>query len=91
MKNDVFKVEILFYFIFLVFSRAAPVSYGHMEVPRLGVQSELEPSPYARTTTTWDLSLVSDLHHSSRQRRILKPLSEARDQTLNLMVLSRIP
>ena len=32
----------------------------------------------------------SDLHHSSRQRRILNPVIEARDQTCNLMVPSRI-
>ena len=37
-----------------------------------------------------DLSLVCDLHHSSRQRQIINPLSEAGDQTRNLMVPSRI-
>ena len=31
---------------------------------------------------------AADLHHSSRQRRILNPLGEARDQTHNLMVPS---
>ena len=33
---------------------------------------------------------ICDLHHSSRQRRILNPLREARDQTCNLMVPSWI-
>uniref|UniRef100_A0A8C3YEF5 Uncharacterized protein n=1 Tax=Catagonus wagneri TaxID=51154 RepID=A0A8C3YEF5_9CETA len=33
---------------------------------------------------------VCDLHHSSRQRRVLNPLSEARDRTRNLMVPSHI-
>ena len=33
---------------------------------------------------------VCDLHHSSRQHRVLDPLSKARDQTLNLMVPSQI-
>ena len=37
-----------------------------------------------------DPSLVCNLHHSSRQHRILNPLSEARDQTCNLTVPSRI-
>jgi len=41
-------------------------------------------------TATSDLSRVFDLHHSSRQCRILNPLSETRDQTCNLMVPSRI-
>ena len=35
-------------------------------------------------------SRVCDLHHSSRQRRILNPLSQARNRTRNLMVLSQI-
>ena len=37
-----------------------------------------------------DLSCVCDLHHSSRQRWILKPLSEARDQTHILMDTDRV-
>ena len=37
-----------------------------------------------------DPSLVCNLHHSSWQCRILKPLSEARDQTRNLVVPSQI-
>ena len=43
-----------------------------------------------RATATGDPSCICDLHHSSRQQRILNPLSEARDQTCNLMVPSRI-
>ena len=38
-----------------------------------------------------DLSCICELHNSSWQRQILKPLKEARDGTLNLMVVpSRI-
>ena len=33
---------------------------------------------------------VASLHHSSEQRWILNPLSEARDQSRNLMVPSQI-
>ena len=62
--------------IILLF-RVVPVAY---EVPRLGVKSELQPQAYATATATWDLSHVCDLHHSSGQRRILNPPSEARDR-----------
>ena len=34
----------------------------HMEVPRLGVQSELQPLASARATAMWDPSRVCDLH-----------------------------
>ena len=60
----------LFFIIFFLGS-----SPQHMEVPRLGIESELQ---------------LSGLHHSSRQYQILNPLGETRDQTLNLMVPSRI-
>ena len=48
----------------------------HMEVPRLGVQSELQLPAYTTATATQDLSHICDLPHSSRQCRILNPLSE---------------
>src|SRR5512134_854213 len=57
-----------------------------MEVPRLGVESELQPPAYARATATRDPSRVCNLHHSSRQRRIVNPLSKGRDRTRNLIV-----
>ena len=52
-----------------------------MDVPRLGVQSDLQLLAYATATATWALSRVCDLQHSSRQHRILNQLSEARDGT----------
>uniref|UniRef100_A0A8D0ZUG5 Kazal-like domain-containing protein n=1 Tax=Sus scrofa TaxID=9823 RepID=A0A8D0ZUG5_PIG len=61
-----------------------------MEVPRPGVESELQLPAYATATATPDLSLICDLHHSSRQHRLLNPLSKARDQTCNLTVPSQI-
>ena len=61
-----------------------------MEVPRLGVESELQLLAYPTATATPDLSYICDLHHSSWQRWILNPLSETRDQTRNLMVLGWI-
>ena len=56
-----------------------------MEVPRLGVQSELELLAYTTATATQDLSHICELHHSSRQCQILNPLREDRDRTRNLM------
>ena len=62
----------------------------HMEVPALGVESELQLPACTTATATWDLSLICDLHHSSRQRWILNPLSEARDRTCILMDTSQM-
>ena len=63
---------------------------GHKEVARLGVKAELWLLAYTTATARRDPSLVCDLYHSSQQRRILNPLSEARDRTRNFMVPSRI-
>ena len=57
----------------------------HMEVPRLGVELELQLPASTTATAMLYLSCVFDLHHSSRQHRILNPLSEARDRTCVLM------
>ena len=51
---------------------------GHMEVPRLGVESELQLLAYATATTGYP-SHVYDLYLSSQQHQILSPPSEARD------------
>ena len=61
-----------------------------MEIPRLGVQSELQLLAYTTATATQDLSRVCDVHHSSQQHQIPDPLSKARDQTHILMVTSQI-
>ena len=57
----------------------------HMEVPRLGAELELQLPVYTAATAMQDTSLICHLHHSSRQHRILNPLSEARDRTLVFM------
>ena len=57
-----------------------------MEVPRLGVKSELHLLAYTTATATSDPSHACNLHHSSWQCWISNPLSKARDQTYNLMV-----
>ena len=62
----------------------------HMEIPRLGVKSELQLLVYVKAIAMPDLSCICDLHYSSLQRQILNPLSEARDQTCILMDTSRV-
>ena len=49
-----------------------------MQIPRLGVKSELQLLAYNTATATPESSRICDLHYSSYQRRILNPLSEAR-------------
>ena len=79
----------LFLFCFVLFCSLGPHPW-HVEVPRLGVQSELQLLVYTPATATQDPSCVCDLHHSSQQCQILNPLSGARDRTHNLMVPSWI-
>ena len=52
-----------------------------MEIPQLGVKSELQLPAYTIATATQDLNLIWDLHHSSWQHWILNPLIKARDRT----------
>ena len=82
---------VLFYFLFyfILFCFLGP-HLQHTEVPRLGVESELQRLVCSTATATQDLSHVFDLHHSSWQPQILNPLSEARDQTCILMAPSQI-
>ena len=61
-----------------------------MEVPRLGLQVELQLLVYTTATTMQDPSCVYDLHYSSQQRWILNPHSKTRDRTPNLVVTSWI-
>ena len=61
-----------------------------MEVPRLGVEWELQMLAYITGTAMQDPSCICDLHHSSWQHWILDPLSEARDWTQILMDTSRV-
>ena len=56
-----------------------------MEVPRLGVKSELQPPAYTTAAATPDPSHICNLSCRLRQCWILNPLSEARDQTDILM------
>ena len=57
----------------------------HREVPRLGVESELQLPAYTTVTAVLDPSLVFKLRHSSKHRQTLSPLNQARDRTHILM------
>ena len=61
----------------------------HMEVLRLGIESELQLPAYTTATATCNLSHVCDLYPTSWQHQILNPLSEARGGTCILMDTSR--
>ena len=56
-----FLIFCLFIYLFILFW--GPHSQ-HLEVPRLGVKSELQLPAYATATATWDRSHVCNLHHS---------------------------
>ena len=81
-------IEVLL-FKFFCFCFLGPHMW-HKEIPRRGVESELQLLAYTTATPTPDPSHTCDLHQSSQQGRILNPLSEARDRTRNLLVPSWI-
>ena len=85
--NYAFIQEFLSFFLFFVLLGPNP---RHMEVPRLGVKSQLWPLAYATAIATPDPSCVFDLHHSSDQCWILNPLSKSRDQICLLMDTSQV-
>ena len=62
----------------------------HMEILRLGVESELQLPAYTTATATLDLSSICELHHNSRQCWVLNPLMEARNRTCILLDISGI-
>ena len=72
---------------FFVFLGAHP---WHMEVPSLGIMSELQPPTYTTAMAMPDLSHVCHLPSSSWKHQILNLLSQTRDQTHILMDTSRI-
>ena len=84
MNNAAVKVCVHFFFVFL------GLYLRHMEVPRLGVESEPQLPVYTTATAMPDPSFFCKLHHSSWQHWILHPLSEASDRTHVLMDTSQI-
>ena len=80
------KKPYLMYF-FLSFLR---LHLWHMEVPRLGVELELQLLAYTTATATPDPSHIGNLHCSSQQCQILNPMSKARDLTCILVDTSQV-
>ena len=60
-------------FVFVIFLLG--LQLRHMEVPRLGVESELQLPAYTTATATQGLSFVCELRHSLWHCWILNPLN----------------
>ena len=74
--NIDFSVFLFFFFL---------QDYTCMEVPGLGIKSELQLPAYTTATATPYLSHICNLRLSLQQHWILNPLSETRDWTRILM------
>ena len=72
---------------FICLFMATPTAYGNSHT---GVESELQLPAYTTAKTTWDLSHVCNLHHSSQQCWLFNPLSKPRDGTHILMDTSQV-
>ena len=77
-------------FIYLFFLLFLGPHLLHMEVPRLGVELQLQLLAFNTATEVLDPSHICDLCHSLWQCQILNPLSEARDCTHILMDTSQV-
>ena len=75
VKREVHATKYTFLKTFFFFFLEPQV--WHIEVPKLGVELELQLPAY--TTATLDPSHICDLHRSLQQHQVLSPLSEARD------------
>ena len=76
---------------FLIFFFFIGLHLWYMEVPRLGVESELQLLAYDTTTAMQDPILICDLCFSLEQHQILNPLRKARDRTCILRDTSQVP
>ena len=88
---SVYSMQSFFCFCLFVFCLLGS-HQGHMEVPRLDIELELQLPAYATTIATWDPSHhICSLYHSSWQSGIPNPLSKPRqDQSRILKDTSRI-
>ena len=59
----------------------------HMEVPRLGVELELQMQAYTTATAMRDPSHIWDLHCSSQQCQILNPWARPRMEPASSLIL----
>ena len=74
-----FIIIIFYFFVFL------GLHSWHMEVPRPGVELELQLPAYSTATAMLDPSWICNLHHNSWPHQILKSLRGARVRTCILM------
>ena len=81
MSTNALFVDWILFCLFVCLVGFLGLHLWHMEVPRLGVKSELQLPAYATATATRDPSHIFDPHHSSQQSWILNPLNEAREWT----------
>ena len=88
VSHDICFTALWKFFIFFI------VLFGphlqHMEVLRLGVESELQLLAYTIAMAMLDPSHICDLHLSLQQCQILNLLSKARDRTLILIDTSQV-
>ena len=83
-KSHAFPFQLSPIYIFFLFFFLG-LHLQHMQVPPLGVDSELKLQTNATATVTPDPRYVCELHCSSGQCQILHQLSKARDRTCILM------
>ena len=81
----------MFLFFNLYFLAFLGMQRWHMEVPRLGVSSELQLRAYTTATATPDPSRVCDLHHSSWQRLMVNKLIELKTSSFLVGFVSAAP
>ena len=78
---------VFFFFCLFVFLGHTP---WDMEVPRLGVKSEVQLPALNTAAAVPDPSHICALHRSSQQCQILNPMIKARDWTCVLMDASQV-
>ena len=82
-----YSIKYLLFLFICLFVCFLGLHLWHMEVPRLGIESELQPLAYTTATATHDLCWVCSLHHSLWEHWILNPLSKARIETASSWIL----
>ena len=86
--SPIFLLSFFFFFFVFFGGGGTPAAYGGSQARDPVGAVAAGPAPQPQPTP--DPSRVCDLHHGSRQRWILNPLSEARDQTRDLVDASRL-